>query len=485
MAPKLNHWIDGRSAVPSNNSYREGVNPATGGGGVEVAQGNVDDVKAAVASAENAARSWRRFPSAQRGRLLGNLARTMRERSQELAELEIQDTGKPLAVALSEVENSAAYFEFYAGLVNFPVGDTLDVEPDQHIYTRREPFGVIGVITPWNVPLNQAARACAPALAAGNVVVVKPAEASSQTTVALAQMATEVGFPNGTFNVVLGKGSEVGTDLVRHPSVRKVAFTGSVAVGQTIGHLAADRVIPLTLELGGKSANIVFEDADLDFAAKEAVRAFTTNAGQICSAGTRLLVQRSIHDKFVRAVSEVVSTLRPGQDLGPMITRDQYQQVQKYFDVAKEEGLQTEVGGDLPADEKLQGGFYVNPTVYSNVDNSARLAQEEVFGPVLVAIPFDTEEDAIRIANSSDYGLVAAVWTKDISRAFRVTEEIEAGQVFINTWSTGAVQTPFGGHKYSGYGREKGIEALNHYSHLKCVVVSYADRQGHSAGLPD
>lgn len=473
MTIKLNHWIDGRPVVPASNEYRVGVNPATGGDGAEVALGNIDDVKAAVASAENAARAWRRFPSAKRGRLLGDLARLMREKNHELAELEIEDTGKPLAVALGEVENSAAYFEFYAGLVNLPVGDVLDVEPDQHIYTRREPFGVIGIITPWNVPMNQAARACAPALAAGNVVVVKPAEASSQTTIALAQLASQVGFPDGTFNVVLGKGSEVGTELVRHPSVRKVAFTGSVAVGQTIGRIAADRVIPLTLELGGKSANIVFEDADLTFAASEAVRAFTTNAGQICSAGTRLLVQRSIHDEFVKAVADKVRELRPGRELGPMITRDQYQQVQKYFDVANNEGMRTEVGGGLPDDEALKGGFYVNPTVYSNVDNSATLAQEEIFGPVLVAIPFDSEEDAIRIANSSDFGLISAVWTKDISRAFRVSEEIEAGQVFINTWSTGAVQTPFGGHKYSGYGREKGIEALNHYSHLKCVVVAY------------
>ena len=473
MTIKLNHWIDGRPVVPASNEYRVGVNPATGGDGAEVALGNIDDVKAAVASAENAARAWRRFPSAKRGRLLGDLARLMRENNHELAELEIEDTGKPLAVALGEVENSAAYFEFYAGLVNLPVGDVLDVEPDQHIYTRREPFGVIGIITPWNVPMNQAARACAPALAAGNVVVVKPAEASSQTTIALAQLASQVGFPDGTFNVVLGKGSEVGTELVRHPSVRKVAFTGSVAVGQTIGRIAADRVIPLTLELGGKSANIVLEDADLTFAASDAVRAFTTNAGQICSAGTRLLVQRSIHDEFVKAVADKVRELRPGRELGPMITRDQYQQVQKYFDVANDEGMRAEVGGGLPDDEALKGGFYVNPTVYSNVDNSATLAQEEIFGPVLVAIPFDSEEDAIRIANSSDFGLISAVWTKDISRAFRVSEEIEAGQVFINTWSTGAVQTPFGGHKYSGYGREKGIEALNHYSHLKCVVVAY------------
>lgn len=473
MPTKVNHWIDGRSLEPSSGSYRQDVNPATGTAGAEVALGNTQDVDAAVESARKAARDWRRFPSAKRGRLLGDLARAIRANSKELADLEVEDTGKPMAEALVEIEIGAAYFEFYAGLVNLPVGDILDVEPGQHVYTRREPYGVIGIITPWNVPLNQAARACAPALAAGNVVVVKPAEDSSQSSVALARLATEVGFPDGTFNVLLGNGPEAGAELVHHPAVRKVAFTGSVSVGQTIGRIAADRVIPLTLELGGKSANIVFEDADLEFAATEAVRAFATNAGQVCSAGTRLLVQRSIHDRFVEMVVAATSSRRPGENMGPMITRAQYEKVQNYFDVARQEGLTAEIGGDLPDGQAVQGGFYVNPTVYSNVDNSARLAQEEVFGPVLVTTPFDTEQDAIQLANDSDYGLVAAVWTKDISRALRVAEDIEAGQIFVNTWSTGAVQTPFGGFKRSGYGREKGIEALNHYGQMKCVVVKY------------
>jgi len=473
MSVRVSHWINGRSVEPRNGRYRQGINPATGAPGAEIAHGSAEDVDAAVTAADEAARNWRRFPSARRGRLLGDLARAIRANSEALVELEIEDTGKPRAEAAGEIEVGAAYFEFYAGLVNFPVGDTLDVEPGQHVYTRREPYGVIGVITPWNVPLNQAARACAPALAAGNVVVVKPASTSSQTSVALARLATEVGFPDGTFNVILGEGSDVGVELVRHPAVRKVAFTGSVAVGRTIGRIAAERVIPLTLELGGKSANIVFEDADLEFAAKEAVRAFATNAGQVCSAGTRLLVQRSIHDQFVKLVVEATRSRRPGKNLGPMITRAQYQQVQEYFDVARQEGMTAEIGGDLPADDALGGGFYVNPTVYSNVDNSSRMAREEVFGPVLVTIPFDSEEDALRIANDSDFGLVAAVWTKDISRALRLAEDIEAGQIFINTWSTGAVQTPFGGYKLSGYGREKGIEALNHYGQLKCVVVKF------------
>lgn len=473
MPSKVDHWINGHSVTPSGGAYRMGTNPATGGAGTEIALGNSDDVNAAVAAAEQAASGWRHFSSAKRGRLLNALAFAIRENSQRLAALEIEDTGKPEGEARAEMEGAAAYFEFYAGLVNLPVGDLLDIEPDQHVYTRREPYGVIGIITPWNVPLGQASRACAPALAAGNVVVCKPPEDASQTTVALAQLATEVGFPDGTLNVVTGVGTDAGAALVSHPGVRKVAFTGSVVVGQSIGHIAADRVIPLTLELGGKSANVVFEDADLEAAAKAAVGAFAYNAGQVCSAGTRLLVQRSVHDAFVEKVVEATRERRPGENLGPLITAKQFEQVKNYLEIARQEGLTVALGGDLPEDQSLAGGFYVNPTIYTNVDNDARLAQEEVFGPVLVTIPFDTEEDAVRLANSTDYGLIAAVWTKDISRAFRVSEEIEAGQVFINTWSTAAVQTPFGGNKRSGYGREKGIEALNHYSQLKTVVVKF------------
>jgi aldehyde dehydrogenase (NAD+) len=468
---RLDHWIDGASMSPSGGDYIETVNPMTGQPAPQVAAGAADDVAAAVSSASRAAPGWRHFPAADRGRLMLALAHALRADKPRLAELERADTGKPLAVATAEVEGSAQYFEFYGGLVYLPVGDVLDVAPDQHVFTRREPYGVIGVITPWNLPLNQAARAIAPALVAGNVVVAKPSEITSQTTIEMARLASEVGFPPGVINIVLGTGQAVGEAIVRHDAVRKVAFTGSVAVGQAIGRIAAERIIPLTLELGGKSANIVFEDADFEVAAKEAVRGFTLNSGQVCSAGTRLLVQRSIYDPFLAEVAKVTETVVPGDNLGPLITPAQFQRVQHYFDVARKDGARVLTGGEVAEVPGQESGFYVKPTVYADVDNKMRIAQDEIFGPVLVAIPFDTEEEAVRIANDSPYGLIGTVWSRDISRALRVADQIEAGQIFVNVWNTMSVQTPFGGHKHSGYGREKGIEAIHHYSHLKTVTV--------------
>ncbi len=468
---RLDHWIDGQATAPTAGDYLESINPVTGSPALMVAAGTAEDVDIAVRAARKAAPGWRHFAAAERGRLMRSLAQAIRDNSARLVELERADTGKPLAGATAEIEGTAQYFEFYGSLVYLPAGDVLDVAPDQHVYTKREPFGVVGVITPWNLPMNQAARAIAPALVAGNVVVAKPSEITSQTTIELARLATEVGFPSGVINVVLGLGEVVGEAIVKHDDVRKVAFTGSVGVGRSIGHIAADRIIPLTLELGGKSANIVFEDADLDIAAKQAVLGFTLNCGQVCSAGTRLLVQRSIYDRFLAAVVEAARDIVPGENLGPLITPAQFQRVQDYFRIARDEGAEAVIGGAVAEVGGSEGGFYVQPTVYSNVDNGMRIAQEEIFGPVLVAIPFDTEEDAVRIANDSPYGLIGTVWSRDISRALRVADRIEAGQVFVNVWNTMSVQTPFGGHKLSGYGREKGIEAIHHYSHSKTVTV--------------
>jgi aldehyde dehydrogenase (NAD+) len=476
MTEPLLHWIDGAATPSADGATRTGTDPATGGPGAQLSLGTAADVDRAVRAAHRARTRWRHTGSLDRGRILAAIGRRLLAELEPLAAMESADTGKPPALAQAEIRGAAEYFEFYAALVNLPAGQVLDIQPNLHVYTLREPLGVVGVITPWNLPLNQAARACAPALAAGNTVVAKPAEATSRTTVELARIGSEQGLPPGVLNVVLGLGPEVGTAIVEHPLVRKVAFTGSVRVGREIGRIAADRILPLTLELGGKSANIVFADADLDFAATEAVRAYATNAGQVCSSGTRLLVQREVQDRFTEAVVAATARLRPGRDVGPLITRDQWDTVQRYFAIADEDGAKAEIGGAVAQDPELAGGFYVEPTVYTHVTNDMRIAREEIFGPVLVVIPFETEEEAVELANDSDYGLVGGVFTADMSRAIRVAEAIEAGQVYINSWSTQSIQMPFGGYKHSGYGREKGIEALNHYSHVKSISMRITGR---------
>lgn len=473
---RWDHYIDGASHGPASGTYIDAFDPCVGAAADRVAAGSTADVDLAARAAAAAAPAWRDRRPIERGRILLAIAAKIREKAAHLAAIESRHTGKPAWQSPLEVEVAAQYFEFYAGLTNLFHGEVIGLGAGYHSYTTREPFGVVGVITPWNAPINQAARGIAPALAAGNCVVAKPSEFTSASTVELARLACEeCGLPPGVFNVVLGEGEACGAALVAHPLVRKVAFTGSVRAGRAISHIAADRLIPLTLELGGKSPNIIFEDADLAQAVPGAARAFVINAGQVCLAGTRLLVQASIHDAAVEQLAAAVAAVKVGPQpeamVGPITTRAQYDRVRSYFDIARQDGARAIVGGSLDARDEWNEGWFVPPTVYAGVTNGMRIAREEIFGPVLVVIPFTDEAEAIRIANDTDYGLAAGIWTQNLSRAHRVAAALEAGQIYVNEYQAGGVETPLGGYKNSGYGREKGIEALHHYTQLKCVTI--------------
>ncbi|MFC3612767.1 aldehyde dehydrogenase family protein [Lutimaribacter marinistellae] len=473
MTKTWNHFIDGKTVEAE--TYFSANTPCTGQAGAQVASGTAADVDAAVKAAERALPAWRDCRPIERGRILTAIAAAIRARLDDFAAIERAEGGKPLWQAKFEIEIAAQYFEFYGGLVNLYQGETIGLGAGYHSYTRREPFGVVGVITPWNAPVNQAARGIAPALAAGNTVVSKPSEFTSGTTVLLAQVAAECGLAPGVLNIVLGEGATVGAAITEHPGIRKMAFTGSIRAAREIGKVAAHRIIPLTLELGGKSPNIVFDDADFEEAVGGAVKAFVVNAGQICLAGTRLLVQKSIADRFVNALVEQLKKVEvgPGDNalVGSITTKAQYERVQEFFDIARDEGAKAVLGGAAERREEWGEGWFLPLTVYTDVTNDMRIAREEIFGPVLTVIPFEDEADAIRIANDTDYGLAAGIWTQNLGRAHRVAAAVEAGQIYVNEYSAGGVETPLGGFKQSGYGHEKGIEALHHYTQLKCVTI--------------
>ncbi|KPG98097.1 aldehyde dehydrogenase [Pseudomonas sp. RIT-PI-q] len=475
MFEQTHSFIDGRSVPPLDGQYEDKIDPRTGEKLNEVASSGPADVAIAIDSAAAALQAWRDRRPAERGRILNDFGRLIRASENTLGALERAETGKPGREMATLMDLTAQYFEFYGGIVNVMDGEVINQGPNYHVYTRRDPFGVIGVILPWNAPLHQAARAIAPALATGNTVVAKPSEHTSASLVELARMAIEAGIPPGVFNVIVGKGSVIGPAMAHNPHIRKISFTGGIRAGQELGHIAADRILPLTLELGGKSANIVFDDADLDAAAKGSTLAFTWNSGQWCAAGTRLLVQESIYDRFVDKLVAEVANLRVGpQDdatSGPITTHAQFEKIQSYFAIAQREGLTPAIGGKVASHQGFENGWYIEPTVYTGVTNDMTLAREEIFGPIVCVIPFKDEADALRIANDSEFGLGAGIWSRDIGRVHRVAANLEAGRIVVNEYSGGFVQTPCGGFKQSGYGREQGVDALSHYTQLKSVII--------------
>jgi aldehyde dehydrogenase (NAD+) len=470
-----NPFIGGASRPPASASYFQSRNPADGEVIAEVGDSNESDVDYAVANAKAAQRLWNRVPASERGRVISRIAIELRNRSEEYARVECLDNGKPISQARFDIEYSARYFEFYGGLADKINGDNIPLGPAYHSFTMHEPYGVIGMISPWNAPLMQVARGAAPALVAGNSVVVKPAEDTPLTALMLAELAIECGLPAGVLNVVPGFGA-TGATLVNHPHVDKIAFTGSVPTGRAIALAAAERLVPLTLELGGKSANIVFADADLDAAIPGALAGINLNAGQNCSAGSRLFVHDNIYDELVSRLVELDRkvTLGPGledPDMGPIATEQQFNHVKHYLELARTEGAFVACGGGASRDERLQNGYFIEPTVFLDVNNKMRIAQEEIFGPVLCVLRFSDDDEVVAMANDSNYGLVAGIWTRDAGRVHRVSGALDVGQVYVNEYFAGGVETPFGGTKQSGYGREKGLEAMSAYTHTKTVIM--------------
>ncbi|WP_416960485.1 aldehyde dehydrogenase family protein [Streptomyces sp. Agncl-13] len=472
---QFEHWIGGRPVPPASGRHLDSTSPHDGELVLRIADGSAEDVERAVIAAHQAQPAWGRTTTAERSRVLTSIAAGIREGIDALVELECAEGGKLPAPARTELLIAADYFDYYGSIVRTLAGDTIDQGPQNLTYTRREPYGVVAVITPWNGPLNQASRGIAPALAAGNTVVLKPSEFTSGTSLELGRIATQAGLPDGVLNVVTGLGPTVGVPLVSHPLVRRIGFTGSVATGRAIGRIAAERVIPVALELGGKSPILVFADADLDAAARAAAMSVLINSGQVCSATTRLLVERGVQDELVRRIGAILNDKRPGEDFGPIVTPPQFDKVLGMLATAEREGAHAVVGGNRYGDGDGAGvperGLYIQPTVLTDVKPDMQAAREEIFGPVLVALPFDTEDEAVTLANATEYGLAAAVWSGDTARGLTIAHRIEAGQVAVNGGVMG-IETPFGGYKTSGIGREKGIEALYEYTQLKTVSVT-------------
>ncbi|WP_028035386.1 aldehyde dehydrogenase [Chelativorans sp. J32] len=473
-------YIDGAYVEAEGGRTFETANPYDGKAWALIAHATAGDVDRAVAAAKAARRGeWGTMTASARGKLMVRLAELIEENAASLAETEVRDNGKLLAEMSAQTRYLAEWYRYYGGLADKIEGTVIPTDKKSIFnFTRLEPLGVVAMITPWNSPLLLLAWKLAPALAAGNTAVIKPSEFTSASTLEFMDLFGKAGFPKGVVNTVTGFGADVGAALVAHKDIAKIAFTGSDLSGQKIYEAAARDLKHVSLELGGKSPNIVFEDADIEAAVMGAISGIFAASGQTCIAGSRLLLQRSIHDRFMKRLVEVAGAARigdpmsPDTNVGPVTTPPQYRKVLDYIEVARNEGATCVLGGKPYTGPGANGTQFVEPTIFTDVRNDMRIAQEEVFGPVLAVIPFEDEEEAVQIANDVDFGLAAGVWTSDIGRSIRMAERLEVGTVWVNTYRAVSYTSPFGGYKRSGIGRESGIDAVREYLQLKSVWIA-------------
>ncbi|HZO72190.1 MAG TPA: aldehyde dehydrogenase family protein [Ktedonobacteraceae bacterium] len=473
--------IGGQWVEAASGKTFETYNPSTGEVLARVAEGDAEDINRAVAAARKAFESgpWPKLTPAQRGRLLWKLSDLIEQHAEELAQLETLDNGKPIKYSkAADIPLTVEHFRYFAGWATKLEGNTIPVSiPNMFTYTLREPVGVVGQIIPWNFPIQMAAWKLAPALACGNTVILKPAEQTPLSALRLGELILEAGFPEGVVNIVPGFGETAGAALSAHPDVDKIAFTGSTEVGKKILQASVGNLKRVTLELGGKSPNIIFPDADLKYAIRGAITAIFFNQGQVCTAGSRMFVHKSVYDQVVDGLSNMAKGMKighgidPSTDLGPLVSQEQLERVTGYIETGKREGARTATGGARAEGEHLTG-YFVQPTVFDDVKDEMTIAREEIFGPVVVALPFEDIEEVAARANKSIYGLAAGVWTSDVKKVHRMASALKAGVVWANTYNQFDAAAPFGGYKQSGYGREMGHAVLDAYTQTKTVWVN-------------